>query len=152
MTGAAQAMTDPAQAVLDRQEIAEVCARYTTALDTLDWALLESCFAPAPVFVHPGGRLEGFDEILARTSAALTPLTLTQHLLGNIVAEVDGETGHCRCYFHAQHVRTATPGGDLYVIAGRYDDTLTRTPAGWRIVERVQTYLWRSGNRAVVAR
>lgn len=145
-------MTTMQQLVVDRQEIADLCARYTSALDTLDWARLESCFAPDPVFVHPGGRLEGFAEILARTSAALTPLTRTQHLLGNVTPTVDGETAHCSSYFHAQHVRTGTPGGELYVIAGRYDDTLIRTADGWRITERVQTYLWRSGNRAVVAR
>jgi SnoaL-like domain len=138
--------------LLDRQEIAELCIRYTFALDTKDWALLESCFAPNPAFVHPGGRLEGFDEILGRTSAALTPLDATQHLLGNIHVEVDGDTARSSCYFHAQHVRAGTPGGELYVIAGRYQDTLVRTDVGWRITERVQTYQWRNGNRAVVAR
>jgi hypothetical protein len=144
--------TDAVRQLLDRQEIAELCARYTAALDTVDWAMLRSCFADEPAFVHPGGRLDGWDEILARTSAALTPLTRTQHLLGNIVVSVHGDQATSSCYFHAQHVRTGTPGGELYVIAGRYDDTLRRTDAGWRIVERVQTYQWRSGNRAVVAR
>ena len=41
------------QDLLDRQEIAELCIRYTFALDTKDWALLERCFAPNPTFVHP---------------------------------------------------------------------------------------------------
>ena len=141
-----------AQFLLDRQEIAELCIRYTLALDAKDWALLESCFAPDPVFVHPGGRLEGFAAILARTSAALDPLDRTQHLLGNIDVAVDGDIGRASTYFHAQHVRAGTPGGDLYVIAGRYEDTVVRTDAGWRIRERGQSYLWRSGNRAVVAR
>lgn len=140
------------QTLLDRQAIAELCVQYTFALDAKNWALLESCFAPDPVFVHPGGRLAGFDEILGRTSAALTPLDRTQHLLGNIDVEVDGDTGRASTYFHAQHVRAGTPGGDLYVIAGRYEDAVVRTDAGWRIRERVQSYLWRSGNRAVVAR
>jgi hypothetical protein len=140
------------QDLLDRQEIAELCIRYTFALDTRDWALLERCFAPNPVFVHPGGRLEGFAEILGRTSAALNPLDATQHLLGNIDVRVAGDTAHSSSYFHAQHVRAGTPGGDLYVIAGRYEDTLARTRDGWRITERVQTYQWRNGNRAVVAR
>jgi hypothetical protein len=31
-------------------------------------------------------------------------------------------------------------------------DTLTRTADGWKITERVQAYIWRDGNRAVVAR
>jgi 3-phenylpropionate/cinnamic acid dioxygenase small subunit len=140
------------QVLLDKQEITELFVRYTTALDTKDWALLESCFTEAPAFVHPGGQLRGFEEILARTSAALDPLDATQHLLGNITVEVSGDTAHSTCYFQAQHVRAGTPGGELYIIAGRYADSLQRTPEGWRIAERVQTYMWRDGNRAVVAR
>jgi ketosteroid isomerase-like protein len=141
-----------ARRLADRQAIADLCARYTTALDTRDWDLLESCFAPAPVFVHPGGRLEGFAAILDRTRTALAPLTATQHLLGNVVADVDGDTARSVCYFQAQHIRAGTPGGETYIIAGRYSDTLTRTADGWKITERVQDYLWRDGNRAVVAR
>ncbi len=143
---------EAAQRLADQQEIADLCVRYTIALDTKDWALLESCFAPSPVFVHPGGRLEGFPAILERTKAALTPLTATQHLLGNIVVQLDGDTARSVCYFQAQHVRAGTPGGETYIIAGSYADTLTRAASGWKITERVQTYIWRDGNRAVVAR
>ena len=53
------------QRLIDRQEIADLCVRYTFALDTKDWALLESCFTGTPAFVHPGGRLEGFEAILS---------------------------------------------------------------------------------------
>ena len=113
----ANADADAAQRLTDQQEIADLCVRYTIALDTKDWALLESCFAPSPVFVHPGGRLEGFPAILERTKAALTPLTATQHLLGNIVVTVDGDTARSMCYFQAQHVRAGTPGGETYIIA-----------------------------------
>jgi 3-phenylpropionate/cinnamic acid dioxygenase small subunit len=144
--------TGAARRVADRQKIADLCVRYTTALDTRDWALLESCFASAPVFVHPGGRLVGFPAILDRTRTALAPLTATQHLLGTMVAEVDGDTARSVCYFQAQHVRAGTTGGETYIIAGRYTDTLARTASGWKITERIQAYLWRDGNRAVVAR
>jgi hypothetical protein len=150
--GTANTDAEAAQRLTDQQEIADLCVRYTIALDTKDWALLESCFAPSPVFVHPGGRLEGFPAILDRTKAALTPLTATQHLLGNIVVQVDGDTARSMCYFQAQHVRAGTPAGETYIIAGSYADTLTRAASGWKITERVQTYVWRDGNRAVVAR
>ena len=102
--------------------------------------------------MHPGGRLEGFPAILDRTRTALAPLTATQHLLGNVVVETNGDTARSVCYFQAQHVSTGTPGGETYIIAGRYADALTRTAGGWKITERVQTYLWRDGNRAVVTR
>jgi hypothetical protein len=140
------------QRLIDRQEIADLCVRYTFALDTKDWALLESCFTAAPAFVHPGGRLAGFEAILARSRGALESLDASQHLLGNVIAEVEGDTAHATCYFQAQHVRAGTPGGDTYIIAGSYTDTLTRTSSGWKIAERVQAYLWRDGNRAVVKR
>ena len=93
------------QRLIDRQEIADLCVRYTFALDTRDWALLESCFTSAPAFVHPGGRLEGFEAILARSRGALESLDASQHLLGNVIAEVDGDTARATSYFQAQHVR-----------------------------------------------
>ena len=58
------------QRLIDRQEIADLCVRYAFALDTKDWALLENCFTGAPTFVHPGGRLEGFEAILTRARGA----------------------------------------------------------------------------------
>jgi SnoaL-like domain len=69
-----------------------------------------------------------------------------------ITAEVDGDTARSVCYFPAQHVRAGTAGGETYIIAGRYADSLTRTADGRKITERVQDHLWRDGNRAVVAR
>jgi hypothetical protein len=138
--------------LVDKQEIADLCARYTFALDQQDWPALRGCFTDEPVFVHPGGRIEGIDRIIERARGALEPLDASQHLLGNILIEVDGHDAVSICYFQAQHVRAGTPGGDTYLIAGSYADRLVRTTQGWRIAERVQVYLWRDGNRAVVAR
>lgn len=138
--------------LLDKSQIADLCARYTFALDQKDWPALRTCFTDAPVFVHPGGRIEGVDGIVERARGALEPLDASQHLLGNIVVDIDGDDATCICYFQAQHVRAGTPGGDTYFIAGSYADRLVRTSQGWRIAERVQTYLWRDGNRAVVVR
>ena len=138
--------------LLDKNQIADLCAGYAYALDQRDWAALRKCFTEAPVFVHPGGHIEGVDGIVERARGALEPLDSSQHLLGNVVVEVDGDDASSICYFQAQHVRAGTPGGDTYLIAGSYTDRLVRTPQGWRIAERVQVYLWRDGNRAVVAR
>jgi ketosteroid isomerase-like protein len=142
------------QRLIDQQEIADLCTRYTLGLDAKDWDRVRSCFTDAAVFVHPGGRIDGVDGIVDRARGALEPLDASQHLLGNVLVEVapDGTTARCTSYFQAQHVRAGAPGGDTYVIAGSYTDTLTRTADGWRIAERVQAYLWRDGNRAVVAR
>ncbi|WP_157985267.1 nuclear transport factor 2 family protein [Lentzea terrae] len=51
----------------------------------------------------------------------------------------------------AQHIRRNTPGGELYVVTGRYDDTLRRTADGWRFTHRTLTRSWSDGNPAVLA-
>ena len=65
-----------------------------------------------------------------------------------IVIEDDRAT--CRCYVHAQHVRRGVEGGDNFVIGGRYEDTMARTPKGWRISHRRLVVMWREGNAEVV--
>lgn len=138
------------RALLDKQEIADLAVRYVLALDAHDWDALRNCFVAEPVFVHPGGRLEGFDAILARSRGALERLDSSHHLLGSVLVEVSGDTARCVSYFTGQHVRLGAPGGDLYTVAGSYTDRVVRLPDGWRIAERVQAYSWRDGNRAVV--
>lgn len=136
----------------DRSGVVDHVVRLARAQDAKDWPAVAASYTPDAVYVHPAGRLEGADAIVTRTRAALERLDASQHLLGSHLVEVDGDVARSSCYFHAQHVREGAVGGDHYVIAGDYTDTLVRTPDGWRIAERVQTYLWRSGNRDVVAR
>jgi len=140
------------QAVVDQQQISDVLTRYVLSQDAHDWVTYAACFTPDAVFAHPGGQIDGAEGIVARARRALEPLTASQHLLGSILVVVDGDTATSTSYFHAQHVRSGAPGGDLYVIAGTYRDRLARTPDGWRISRRDQDYLWRSGNPAVIIR
>ena len=138
--------------VLDRQAVSDLLVRYVHALDARDWGTVAKCFASDAVFVHPGGRVEGSRGVVARAQAALEPLDASQHLLGSILVTVAGDDAAATSYFHAQHVRAGTPGGDLYVIAGTYRDRLHRSAEGWEIRERVQDYSWRNGNPEVIVR
>jgi ketosteroid isomerase-like protein len=138
--------------VNDRQAVADLLVVYVLALDRRDWPSVAGCFAADAVFVHPGGRVEGPEAIVGRARAALEPLDASQHLLGSILVTVQDDEAQATSYFHAQHVRTGAPGGDLYVIAGTYRDRLRRHADGWQIVARVQEYSWRSGNPEVIVR
>ena len=86
---------DPEQQRLrDHQEISNLLGRYARGLDAHDWDAVTACFEPSAAFVHPGGVQEGADAIVDRARNALTPLTASQHLLGTIVIDVDGDTAH----------------------------------------------------------
>ena len=145
-------MTD-IQTLLDERKIHEVATRYCRALDTKDWDLLDDVFVTdATAVLGTSAALVGIDAIRDRISAALGHLDDSQHLVGNHEIHVDGDTATHRCYLQAQHVRTSAVGGPNYLVAGRYEDRLVRTDAGWRIVHRTLTVMWTDGNVAVARR
>jgi 3-phenylpropionate/cinnamic acid dioxygenase small subunit len=138
--------------LLDRQQVVDVLVRYTLALDSRDWALLRTCFADSAVARYSGLRpANGYAAIEDVCRRSLEPLTASQHLLGNILIELDGGHARATSYVQAQHVRTGLPGGDKYIVAGIYRDELSRTPDGWRIARRELDQLWTDGNPAVLS-
>ena len=92
----------------------------------------------------------GYQAIEDTCRATLTPLTASQHLIGNVTVTLDGDAADCVSYLQAQHVKTGTPGGDNFIIAGRYRDRFVRTDEGWRIQERRLDGMWTAGNPAVL--
>jgi ketosteroid isomerase-like protein len=123
---------------------------YCWALDTRDWERLRLIFLPDVVAHLGAGGQRGVDEVIARTSSALSRLDVSQHTVSTHDVNITGDSATGRCYLHAQHVLRGTPGGDNFVIGGRYDDRYVRTSAGWRIAERRLTMIWFEGNPAVV--
>jgi ketosteroid isomerase-like protein len=142
-------MTD-LQTLLDEREIHRVATRYCRALDTKDWALLDEVFlADATAMLGSTTMLTGIEDIRGRIRSALQHLDDSQHLVGNHEIAVDGDVATHRCYLQAQHVREAAVGGPNYMVAGRYEDRLARTDAGWRITHRTLIVMWTDGNVGV---
>jgi ketosteroid isomerase-like protein len=139
------------QMLLDERDIVAVAHRYCRSLDTKDWPALRTVFLEdATAQLGRPITLTGIDAITGRIRAALEHLDFSQHLVGNHEVAVDDDMATHQCYFQAQHVREAAEGSPNYVVAGRYDDRLTRTDDGWRIAHRTLTVMWTDGNLAVV--
>lgn len=138
--------------LVDEREIVALAVTYCRVLDDREFERLTEVFTPdATAELGDSGLLAGRDQITATCRAALSPLDVSHHLVGNHEVTVAGDMATHRCYVHAQHVRRGLEGGRNFVIAGRYDDRLARTPDGWRIVHRDLTVTWTDGNREVVA-
>ncbi|WAS90317.1 nuclear transport factor 2 family protein [Nannocystis punicea] len=58
----------------------------------------------------------------------------TQHLIGNVRIDLDGNHGTMTSYLSATHV--LDPDGTIEVAHGTYFDTVVRTPQGWKIATR----------------
>ncbi len=134
----------------DRLAIIELTHRYCWALDSKQLDLLDTVFVQDAIAELRSAPLEGREAIRDRIGHALAPLDATQHTVTNHMVSIDGDRATSRCYLHSQHVRSGVEGGELYVIAGRYEDELVRTPEGWRITFRRIVGVWTDGNLEVV--
>ena len=136
--------------LIDERDIVAVASRYCRALDTKDWPGLADVFIPdATAVLGTPVTLEGLAPITDRIRTALQHLDDSQHLVGNHEVAVDGDAATHRCYLQAQHIRHGATGGPHYIVAGRYEDRMVRTDAGWRIAHRTLVVMWTEGNVAV---
>lgn len=140
------------QDLFDRDEISRKLVAYTRALDCRDWKALEEIFLPEAVADYEiAGSNDGLDEIIETCKTALCGLTSSQHLIGNIVVDVDGDNAIASCYLHAQHYLISGSGVNTFVVAGTYTDRFVRTGNGWRIEHRHLSTTWTDGNAGIFA-
>jgi ketosteroid isomerase-like protein len=143
-----------AQAMSDRAAIEDMLSRYTTALDTKDWALLESVFtADAQAdFSKVGGPakpIASAKEITSIIKLVLGTLT-TQHIWSNAVIKLEGDRASVTSYLIAYHWRK--DNGMSFVTHGRYVDVFVRekTTGNWLIQTRALDPIQGVGDRSAV--
>ena len=144
-------MEPDVQALADERAVINIVSQYCWSLDTKDFEELRNVFTPDAFAILGGTECHGIDAIIKRISSALTRLDVSHHLVGSHIVEVDGDQASHRCYLQAQHVLKGTEGGDLWMVAGTYEDQLVRTPDGWRIKQRILSRVWTEGNPNVAA-
>jgi hypothetical protein len=129
------------QEISDRLEILDLMARYADAVDRHDWDALDRLFT-ADAFIDytamggSSGDLATSKAFLADTAAPFFPLW--QHLLGQTVLDIDGDTARARTWCHNPMVMRDGDDPHLMMCGLWYRDDLVRTEAGWRISRRVE--------------
>ncbi len=137
------------QEISDRLEIEQLLARYPVAIDGKDWDLLDRVFTEdAHLDYSSTGGPDGvgdYPTMKKWLQDNLATFSMTQHLLGKSVVEVDGDKATCRTLYHnpmGYPVKPEGPGSELniFVVGGWYDDTCVRTADGWRITRKILTH------------
>jgi hypothetical protein len=137
------------QELADRAEIRDVIVRYGWAIDTKDWALLDTCFtadAEVDYSSNPGGKKGPYRQVRSWLEKMLSAFPVTQHLMSNIDVQLDGDRAVARTMVtNPQGAATSAGPLHFFYVGGRYYDAFVRTPEGWRIAKRVETTLWFEG-------
>jgi SnoaL-like domain len=130
--------------------ITQLVNLYGLAVDSQQWHLFDSIFTTdVDADYGASSHWTNLDQFTSDFAAFHAPFDSTQHTMSTHVVHVDGDGAHCFCNGGWRLVRKAADGGPLWDGSGWYDDTLVRTPAGWRISRRVCRIIWWTGNPSV---
>ncbi|UOT01207.1 nuclear transport factor 2 family protein [Rhodococcus opacus] len=137
-------MPEPAP---DRVPITDRLHVVAVLLDTKDWPGFAATLTEDVVAYGRTGRAD----VVARVRSHLDVCGATQHLLGNIRVDVDGDAARTRSYFRAFHVGLGDRAGATYECLGEYRDEWRRGPSGWLLAGRVIDVGAETGDRGVIA-
>jgi len=127
-------MSGTADRLLDEAAVQKVMACYARHLDERELDLFRALFAdrvevegfgPAP--------LVGPDAWLGVVESTLARFGKTQHMLGPVLAEIDGDRALARTDLQAIHVHLP-PRTGVFTLWGTYHTEMARGDDGWRIV------------------
>jgi hypothetical protein len=136
------------QEISDRIQIQDLLTRYTVAIDTKDWSLLDTCFTPdAEVdYTSTGGIKGAYPEVRKWLEQALSIFPMTVHFISNSTVTLEGDRATARTYV-LNPMGFKNPDGSLHLftVGGYYNDRLVRTKDGWRIAARSEEQAFMQG-------
>ncbi len=140
------------ESLIARQEIADVIYRYARGIDRLDFDLVRTCYHPDAYDDH--GTFSGtVEDFITAASEFLARWTTTQHFMGNMLIEIDGDRARAETYAVAYHRRENDEGNGKDDVMGiRYVDCFEKRDDDWRIAHRVVANEWRRVDPVVGAR
>ena len=140
------------QTLLDEREIRRALSRFARIADTKTFGELGDVFADDMTFDYGSGREEhGLPALRGLMSRHLDHCGGTQHLIGSLLIDVDGDHAVSRAYVQARHQSVGDFVGPVFDSNGEYTDRWERRPQGWRIVHRHASWWVNTGEPTILA-
>ena len=131
----------------DRLDIEKAMRHYAIGLDERRWERWDLAFTADGVidFSPMGGKRETRDQMRERLSKPDPAWLFAQHPLYNTTVTIEGDTATAFSHFQMETGRRGVVDGEIVRTSGggSYEDTLARTPDGWRITERKVYLKWK---------
>ncbi|MFI1920068.1 nuclear transport factor 2 family protein [Nocardia sp. NPDC020380] len=138
---------------IDHAEITELINRYAKVFDERTFtAALPTLFIDDVHVELPPGDHRGIVDMDQFHAQVRAPFGCTQHILTNVLTEVDLTRAVFRANTYVTHVVLPATGSshdepdNLFVAGGILSGTTVRTAQGWRFQNVVLDVVWRSGD------
>jgi hypothetical protein len=132
---------DELKAFLDRERIRDCTVRLARGEDRRAAEAIRACYWP-DASVDYGVFAADFDAYLAWVVPGSDAITNTQHVLGQSLVELEGETARVETHVVSYHRVNMGAGERDTCIGGRYLDQMERRGGEWRIAQRTMLYDW----------
>lgn len=140
------------QMLLDERAIVRALSQFARIADTKKFGELGEVFADNVTFDYGSGHDErGLHALRELMRRHLDRCGGTQHLIGSIIIDVEGDRAVSRAYVQARHQRPGELVGAVLDTNGEYIDRWERRTQGWRIVRRDTTWAANTGDPAILA-
>lgn len=124
--------------ILDERKIARAITRFARAMDERDWETLLAIMAGDATGELGTGPLASPQAVVDCIRSYLDACGPTQHLLGNLLVDVDGNAATSRCYVSDMHLSQAGKDELTFATLGDYHDRWERRDGAWRLVHRTK--------------
>ncbi|WP_165987068.1 nuclear transport factor 2 family protein [Streptomyces sp. YIM 98790] len=129
--------------VADRLEIQELVTRHALWMDERARTDPRLLFTEDVSVTTPAGPVQGIGPLVDRIHRHHPAEERAQHLLGNVLVDLDGDRAAVRALLHV--TRIPRPDAEPLFLGGTYEYQAVRTAAGWRLSRLKMTPLWRTG-------
>ena len=139
----------PIRELSDRIAIQDLLIRYTVAIDTKNYELLDTCFTPdAHVdYTTSGGTKGSYPEVRKWLEQVLQVFPITMHFISNTTVELDGDRATARTYvINPMVFINPDDSRHIFTVGAYYNDQLVRSDQGWQIAERVEELAYMDGS------
>ena len=124
--------------LLAEREIYRALVEFARAMDARDWEAIDSITVEDMTADLGMGEIQGRDAIVKFIRSFLDGCGPTQHLLGNVVIDVDGDSATSSAYVSDMHVGAGDKAELNFRTLGRYSDQWVRQDGRWLMCRRVK--------------
>ncbi len=124
------------EALITRHDIECVLIQFARAMDARDWPALLEILTPDATADFGQGIVESPQAIVGVIRSYLETCGPTQHLLGNLLVERDGDQAKSCCYVSDTHLGGGAGAHLTFCTLGDYHDVWRRMDGRWRLAQR----------------
>lgn len=126
------------ETLLAERTIYRNLVHFARAMDDRNWEGVSALLTPEVTAELGLGEIRGRQALVAFMASFLDDCGTTQHLLGNVLIEIDGDRATSQCYVSDMHLGKNTMSEQSFRTLGDYHDEWCKVESNWLICRRVK--------------